>query len=198
MPDNSPPRFYPVQFHPEFGYLAPTLRFRSKLSLVGKGVAFGLIVGIIVAIAVSPDRQERVAVDAQHANRGGDERLAGHCAAPVCRGDGRRCGMRVHPGGRLALPAAVTPAPQSCCRASGRPAGTGSKGSKGDAQAEKENRTPVAAGSAVIGAPSPIRAAPMPDPANATPSRSRGGIAAGHSDLAGSRCFVRRTEIDRD
>jgi hypothetical protein len=58
--DHGPPRFYPVQFHPEFGYLAPTLRFRSKLSLLGKGAAFGLVVGIIVAIAVSPDRQERV------------------------------------------------------------------------------------------------------------------------------------------
>lgn len=43
VPDNSPPRFYPVQFHPEFGYLAPTLRFRSKLSLMGKGAAFGLV-----------------------------------------------------------------------------------------------------------------------------------------------------------
>jgi hypothetical protein len=60
LPDNSPPRFYPVEYHPEFGYLAPTLRFRSKLSLMGKGAAFGLIVGIIVAIAASPDRQEQL------------------------------------------------------------------------------------------------------------------------------------------
>jgi len=60
VPDNGPPRFYPVQFHSEFGYLAPTLHFRSKVSLLGKGTAFGLIVGIIVAIVVSPDRQVRL------------------------------------------------------------------------------------------------------------------------------------------
>jgi hypothetical protein len=54
------PRFHPVQFHPEFGYLAPSLRFRTKLSLLGKGAAFGIVAGIIIAIAVSPDRQEHL------------------------------------------------------------------------------------------------------------------------------------------
>ena len=49
-PEASPPQFHPVQFHPEFGYFAPTLAFRHKASLVGKGLAVGLIVGALGAI----------------------------------------------------------------------------------------------------------------------------------------------------
>jgi hypothetical protein len=62
-PGSTPPQFYPVypvQFHPEFGYLAPTIRFRRKVSLLGKGLAVGAMLGAIAAIAMLPDPDVRV------------------------------------------------------------------------------------------------------------------------------------------
>ena len=108
-PGSNPPQFYPVypaQFHPEFGYLAPTIRFRRKMSLLGKGAAFGAILGAIAAIAMLPDPDVRVgtALSIQSQAAPGDELRSPPVAfvAPT-----------------LALPAALRSTPT---RSSGAPA----------------------------------------------------------------------------
>lgn len=49
-------RFYPVELHPEFGYLAPRLRLRPRFSMVATGIAFGLAVGVIGTMLVAQHR----------------------------------------------------------------------------------------------------------------------------------------------
>ena len=53
--DTASPRFYPVQYHPEFGYLAPRLSFRTKARLVFKATAFGAIAGAIGLVLLVPN-----------------------------------------------------------------------------------------------------------------------------------------------
>jgi hypothetical protein len=53
-PHNDAPRFYPVNFHPEFGYLCPRPLFRQRTWSACKAAAFGVIVGAIAVIALVP------------------------------------------------------------------------------------------------------------------------------------------------
>src|SRR5262245_23578618 len=53
----APPEFYPTQFHPEFGYLAPRLPFRKKALLVLNGVVLGTVLGALGVIALAPSRE---------------------------------------------------------------------------------------------------------------------------------------------
>ena len=48
------PRFYPVNFHPEFGYLCPRRPLRQRAWSACKAAAFGGIVGAITVIALVP------------------------------------------------------------------------------------------------------------------------------------------------
>jgi hypothetical protein len=77
-PDPGPPRFYPF-IHPEFGYLAPVPGFRRKAALVAKGLAFGLVAGVIAAVALMPDRDARL----QTTFSIGTQAAAGGMAAPA-------------------------------------------------------------------------------------------------------------------
>jgi len=95
QPDAIPPQFYPVHYHLEFGYLAPTLPFRRRVALIAKGVVLGAVVGAIVAIAVSPDREVKVRSLVNQAQAIAGE---GFDAAPVR-----------YAAHTLALPAAVRP-----------------------------------------------------------------------------------------
>ena len=58
-PADAPPRFYPVNFHPEFGYLCPRLPFRQRQRARSacKAAAFGVIVGAIAALSLVPRNQ---------------------------------------------------------------------------------------------------------------------------------------------
>ena len=55
----SPSQFDATQFHPEFGYFAPTIRFRRKLALTLKGGALGVLVGAVAMFVVTMDREEK-------------------------------------------------------------------------------------------------------------------------------------------
>ncbi len=46
--------------HPEFGYLAPRLSFRTKARLVFKATAFGAIAGAMAVVALVPNRDPPV------------------------------------------------------------------------------------------------------------------------------------------
>jgi hypothetical protein len=56
LQEAAPPEFYPTQFHPEFGYLAPRVPFRMKAWLVLKGTVFGALIGALAVIALVPNR----------------------------------------------------------------------------------------------------------------------------------------------
>jgi hypothetical protein len=61
--DGMPPRFDASEFHPEFGYLAPTMRFRRKVALTLMGALWGVLIGAgtgAVLYAVM-DREEQKA-----------------------------------------------------------------------------------------------------------------------------------------
>ena len=117
-PGSNPPQFYPVypaQFHPEFGYLAPTIRFRRKMSLLGKGAAFGAILGAIAAIAMLPDPDVRVgtALSIQSQAAPGDELRSPPVAFVAPTLALPAAALRSTPMPSATAPAAVTAAPPS-------------------------------------------------------------------------------------
>ena len=54
----NPPQFGGPQVHPEFGYLAPTVRFRRKFVLLLEGVACGALVGAVAMFFATMEREE--------------------------------------------------------------------------------------------------------------------------------------------
>ena len=56
-PTDAAPRFYPVNFHPEFGYFCPRPSFRQRARSACKAAAFGLIAGAIAMFALVPRNQ---------------------------------------------------------------------------------------------------------------------------------------------
>ena len=48
-----------TQFHPEFGYLVPTMRARRKAALTIKAAALGVLVGAAAMFVLVMDREER-------------------------------------------------------------------------------------------------------------------------------------------
>ena len=55
------PQFGGPEVHPEFGYLAPTVRLRRKFALVLEGVACGVLVGAIAMFFATMEREEEKA-----------------------------------------------------------------------------------------------------------------------------------------
>jgi hypothetical protein len=51
-----------AQIHPEFGYFAPTMRFRRQLALILKGGALGALAGAVAMFALTMDHEEEKAV----------------------------------------------------------------------------------------------------------------------------------------
>jgi hypothetical protein len=47
------------QFHPEFGYFAPTIRFRRQVVLTLKGALWGTLVGAVVMFFMGVEREEK-------------------------------------------------------------------------------------------------------------------------------------------
>jgi hypothetical protein len=47
------------QFHPEFGYFAPTMRFRSKVWLALKAVTLGVLAGAVAMFFLTIEREEK-------------------------------------------------------------------------------------------------------------------------------------------
>jgi hypothetical protein len=47
------------QFHPEFGYFAPTMRFRRKVSLTLIGALWGVLIGAGAVLYAAMEREER-------------------------------------------------------------------------------------------------------------------------------------------
>jgi hypothetical protein len=52
-------RYDAGQFHPEFGYFAPTMRFWSKAWLGLKGVALGALAGAVAVFFLTKEREEK-------------------------------------------------------------------------------------------------------------------------------------------
>jgi hypothetical protein len=48
----SAPRFYPLNFHPEFGYCCPMPPFRKRVRSACKAAAFGVTIGAVVVFAL--------------------------------------------------------------------------------------------------------------------------------------------------
>ncbi len=53
------PQFGGPQVHPEFGYFAPTVRFRRKFALVLEGLAGGVLVGAVAMFFATMEREEK-------------------------------------------------------------------------------------------------------------------------------------------
>ena len=58
-PPDVPPQFDAAELHPEFGYFAPTMRFRRKISLTLKGAVLGLLVGAVTMFFMTTEREEQ-------------------------------------------------------------------------------------------------------------------------------------------
>jgi len=59
-PSNAgPSQFDAPQFHPEFGYLAPTVRFRRKFALIIEGAACGILLGAVAMFFATMEREEK-------------------------------------------------------------------------------------------------------------------------------------------
>ncbi len=58
-PTAVPSQYDATQFHSEFGYLAPTIRFRRKVALTLKGGALGALFGAAAVFVVVMDREEK-------------------------------------------------------------------------------------------------------------------------------------------
>jgi hypothetical protein len=56
--DLVPSQIDAAQFHPEFGYLAPTMRYRRKIALTLKGAVLGALAGAVAMFAMTMDREE--------------------------------------------------------------------------------------------------------------------------------------------
>lgn len=54
-----PSQFDATQCHPEFGYLAPTMRFRRQLALTLKGALLGAFAGAIAMFFMTIDREQK-------------------------------------------------------------------------------------------------------------------------------------------
>jgi hypothetical protein len=52
-------RYDAGQFHPEFGYFAPTMRFRSKAWLTLKAVALGALAGSVAVFFLTMEREQK-------------------------------------------------------------------------------------------------------------------------------------------
>lgn len=61
-PSEMPSQVDAGQFHPEFGYLAPTMRYRRKVALTLKGAVLGALGGAVAMFVVSMDREEEKAL----------------------------------------------------------------------------------------------------------------------------------------
>lgn len=62
-PSNAgPSQLDAAQFHPEFGYLAPTVRFRRKFALIIEGAACGILVGAVAMFFATMEHEEEKAV----------------------------------------------------------------------------------------------------------------------------------------
>jgi hypothetical protein len=57
--DATPSQFDATRFHPEFGYLVPTMRVRRKAALTIKAAALGVLVGAAAMFVLVMDREER-------------------------------------------------------------------------------------------------------------------------------------------
>ena len=55
-------QFDATQCHPEFGYLAPTMRFRRKIALTLKAAVFGALAGAAAMFALGTDREDKAVV----------------------------------------------------------------------------------------------------------------------------------------
>ena len=53
------PSYDTGQFHPEFGYFAPTMRFRSKVWLALKAVTLGVLAGAVAMFFLTMEREEK-------------------------------------------------------------------------------------------------------------------------------------------
>ena len=53
------PSYDAGQFHPEFGYFAPTMRFRSKVWLALKAVTLGVLAGAVAMFFLTMEREEK-------------------------------------------------------------------------------------------------------------------------------------------
>ena len=58
-PTAVPSQYDATQFHSEFGYLAPTIRFRRKVALTLKGGALGALFGAAVVFVVVMTARKR-------------------------------------------------------------------------------------------------------------------------------------------
>jgi hypothetical protein len=61
-PPDVPSQFNAAELHPEFGYLAPTMRFRRKVGLTLKGVALGALAGAVAMFFATMEREEEKAL----------------------------------------------------------------------------------------------------------------------------------------
>src|SRR5262245_17095557 len=59
QPDGMRSQFDAPQFHPEFGYFAPTMRFRRKVALTLFGVVWGLLIGAGAMFFAVLEREEK-------------------------------------------------------------------------------------------------------------------------------------------
>jgi hypothetical protein len=99
----NPPQFGGPQVHPEFGYLAPTVRFRRKFTLLLEGVACGVLVGAVAMFFATMEREE--------------EKAVAMLATP----------MLITPVSSAAMPSAATPAsPKASAPIASGPAATAS------------------------------------------------------------------------
>ena len=58
-PSDVPSQFGAAELHPEFGYFAPTMRFRRKVALTLKGAALGVLVGAVTMFFMTIEREEQ-------------------------------------------------------------------------------------------------------------------------------------------
>jgi hypothetical protein len=59
-PSNAgPSQFDAAQFHPEFGYFAPTVRFRRKFALIIEGAVCGILVGAVAMFFATMEHEEK-------------------------------------------------------------------------------------------------------------------------------------------
>jgi hypothetical protein len=58
-PSDVPSQIEAIELHPEFGYFAPTMRFRRKVALTLKGVALGALAGAVAMFFMTMEREEQ-------------------------------------------------------------------------------------------------------------------------------------------
>ena len=96
--NHSSSTYDPTQFHSEFGYLAPTMRFRRKVALTLKGGTLGALAGVVAMFFMVMDR--------------GEERAFTMLSTPVVTAPASPMIAQPAPSGPTPSPrAAPTPAP---------------------------------------------------------------------------------------